>query len=325
MNELISSGSFRWSLESRVHRRRALRAIYFAITATCCSGAVLATEAEKEADPAASPAVIVYAAGDIADCRRVPPERSGAAETAALIESELARNSQGIVLSLGDHTYPNGHPSEFEHCYRETWGKFKERTYPAPGNHEYRTPGAAGYFEYFGPVAGEKQKGYYRFEAGGWQIISLNSNLRGAAFSEQLSWLKSTLAQDRAHCTVAFWHHPVYSSGNHGSEEIMEPAWRMLADANVELVLSAHDHHYERFAPMNADGRRDDAQGTRQFVVGTGGARLTKLRFFRRHSEVTGNSSHGVLKLALQPGTYTWEFLPTKAAMQVDRGAGSCR
>jgi acid phosphatase type 7 len=279
-----------------------------------------------EANPSqASSGIVVYAAGDIADCRRVPPDQSGAAETAALIEGELARNDRAIVLSLGDHTYPDGHPSEFERCYQATWGQFKDRTYPTPGNHEYRTHAAQGYFGYFGTAAGDRQRGYYRFKVGDWQIISLNSNLSGTAFSAQLEWLKSTLAQNTAHCTLAYWHHPVFSSGSHGNEDIMLPAWRMLADAKVELVLSAHDHHYERFAPMNADGRRDDAQGTRQFIIGTGGARLTKFRLFKRHSEATGNTSHGVLKLVLQPGRYTWEFMPTRPGTQTDLGSDSCR
>lgn len=269
--------------------------------------------------------IAVYAAGDIADCRRVPPERSGAAETAALIERALTRDRQAIVLSLGDHTYPDGRPPEFTHCYQPTWGRFKERTYPTPGNHEYRTPSAAGYFGYFGTAAGNRQGGYYHFKAGDWQIISLNSNLKESAFTAQLEWLKSVLAQHASRCTLAFWHHPVFSSGEHGNEDGMLPAWRMLADAKAELVLSAHDHHYERFAPMSADGRRDDAKGTRQFIVGTGGARLTKFRLFKRHSEATGNSSHGVLKLVLQPEAYEWEFMPTASGVQGDRGRGVCR
>lgn len=268
---------------------------------------------------------MVYAAGDIADCRRVRPEKSGAAETAALVENELTRNDQAIVLSLGDHTYPDGRPGEFKNCYQATWGRFKERTYPTPGNHEYRTRGADGYFDYFGKAAGDHQAGYYHFQAGDWQIISLNSNLSGKAFSAQLDWLQSVLAQSPSRCTLAYWHHPVFSSGSHGNEDIMQPAWRMLADAKAELVLSAHDHHYERFAPMNADGKADHAQGTRQFIVGTGGARLTKFRLFKRHSEATSNTSHGVLKLVLSPDTYTWEFMPSQPQDQTDRGSGTCR
>ncbi|MGV3742626.1 MAG: metallophosphoesterase family protein, partial [Burkholderiaceae bacterium] len=211
------------------------------------------------------------------------------------------------------------------HCYHATWGRFKERTHPTPGNHEYRTRSAEGYFDYFGAAAGDRQGGFYRFQAGDWQIISLNSNLKGDAYFVQLEWLKSVLAENTARCTLAYWHHPVFSSGDHGNEDAMLPAWRMLAQAKAELVLSAHDHHYERFGPMNADGKRDDAHGTRQFIVGTGGAALTKFKLFKRHSEATGNSSHGVLKLALKPDAYDWEFMPTKAGTPGDRGSGSCR
>jgi 3',5'-cyclic AMP phosphodiesterase CpdA len=266
----------------------------------------------------------VYAAGDIADCRRLAPGNSGAAKTAALIEAGLAQNPQAAILSLGDNTYPDGDPREFEHCYHPTWGKFKHRTYPAPGNHEYRTRGAIGYFQYFGDAAGPAQRGYYSFKLGDWHIISLNSNLKDQAFAAQLEWLKTDLEQNPARCTLAYWHHPLQSSGGHGNVGVMESAWHILAEANVELVLAAHDHHYERFAPMDSAGKRDDARGIRQFIVGTGGATMTKFRLVKRHSEARNNHSLGVLKLMLGSGDYDWQFLPTVPGEYTDGGKGSC-
>lgn len=266
----------------------------------------------------------IYAAGDIADCRHINAADSGAARTAALIGAALAQDADAAVLTLGDNTYPDGTPREFNDCYETTWGKFKARTFPSPGNHEYRTTGASGYYHYFGALAGPPQRGYYSVKLGRWHIISLNSNLDGAAHDAQLVWLKAILAQSDALCTLAFWHHPLYSSGGHSATGHMQDVWQTLRSANADLVLAAHDHDYERFAPQDSEGNRDDARGMRQFVVGTGGARLTPFRFTRRNSEVTDNSTHGVLKLVLKESGYEWAFLPVESDGFSDRGAALC-
>jgi hypothetical protein len=224
---------------------------------------------------AAAPAVTVYAAGDIARCVHPDPAWSGAAATAELVSAGLAADPQAAVLVLGDTTYPRGAAAEYADCYGPTWGRFKHRSWPAPGNHEYATAGAAPYFSYFGARAG---RGYYRVRLGSWRVFSLDSNLAGAAQAAQLAWLRAELERDPARCTLAYWHHPLYSSGMHGSYARMKPAWQLLYRAGAELVLSGHDHVYERFAPQDADGRRDDARGIRQFVAGTGGAFPTLLR-----------------------------------------------
>lgn len=271
--------------------------------------------------------VPVLAAGDIADCRRNRPEDSGAAETARLIEAELAQHTQARVLALGDNTYPIGLFSEFVDCYDPTWGRFKDRTLPVAGNHEYYSPEAAGYYRYFGNAAGPQGRGYYSTRIGDWQVIALNSNLKPPQHAEQLAWLKKELAETRRACTLAFWHHPRHSSGGHGSSMRMDDAWRLLAEHGADVVLAAHDHDYERFAPLDANGELDTARGMRSFVVGTGGARLTPLRFPRAHSEITDNTTHGVLKLMLKPTGYEWEFLPVRPAAEggfSDRGAASC-
>jgi 3',5'-cyclic AMP phosphodiesterase CpdA len=270
--------------------------------------------------------VTVYTAGDIARCAYRDPAWSGAAATADIVRAGLAADPNAVVLTLGDHTYPRGTAREFADCYGPTWGRFKERTYPAPGNHEYATAHAAPYFRYFGARAG---RGYYSVDLGGWHLISLDSNLATAALAAQLAWLRDDLVQHPARCTLAFWHHPLYSSGGHGNVGLMRDAWAALYQAGAELVLSGHDHDYERFAPQDADGRLDPARGIRQFVVGTGGAYPTPFLWPRAHSEVRDNRRMGVLRLRLQDGGYEWEFMRVAGdsplnSPAADRGRAGC-
>lgn len=271
--------------------------------------------------------VTVYAAGDIADCRYRAPQDSGAAATAMLVRAGLAADPGAMALTLGDHTYPVGLPAEFNDCYHSTWGQFRERTLPVPGNHEYYTAGAPGYYAYFGARAAQEQGGYYSVQLGKWHVIGLNSTLSGAAAEAQLAWVRNELARQAGPCTLAMLHHPRYSSGGHASNPAMDPLWQALVAGGVELLLSAHDHNYERFAPQDAAGRRDDAFGMRQFVVGTGGAMLTPVRLARANSELKDNSVHGVLRLDLFDIGYTWEFLPVASEASppfTDRGASNC-
>lgn len=268
--------------------------------------------------------VTVYAAGDVADCSNFKPPYTGAAKTAELIAEGLGKDKDSAVLLLGDATYPVGLPAEFANCYEPTWGKFKARTYPSPGNHEYYTPQATGYYAYFGDAAGPARRGYYSFDIGSWHVISLNSNLKPETHQTQLEWLKNDLEQHKTRCTLAYWHHPVFSSGGHGSSERMLDAWKMLVAADADLVLVGHDHDYERFAPQDGDGNRDDRRGIREFVVGTGGAHLTPFRFRKPNSEVSNNSTIGVLKLSLKELGYEWEFVPTTADGFTDHGAALC-
>ena len=213
---------------------------------------------------------------------------------------------------------------EFISCYEPTWGRFKDRTYPAPGNHEYNTPAAIGYFGYFGAAAGPDGRGYYSTDLGAWHIVSLNSNLKDDAQRAQLAWLKQDLGQHRSRCTLAFWHHPMISSGGHGNNETMQDLWRALASAGADVVLAGHDHNYERFAPLDRDGKRNDERGIRQFIVGTGGAKLTPLGLRKPNSEASDNSTYGVLKMVLKESGYEWEFLPLPGSSFTDRGAAFC-
>lgn len=268
----------------------------------------------------------VYAAGDIAYCSASDPAWSGAADTARLLEAELARDPNAAVLLLGDNVYQRGTAREYASCYHPTWGRFKERTWPSPGNREYASAGARGYFDYFGKAAGP---GYYAVQLGAWRVLSLDSNLSGAAQDAQLAWLAAELEQHRPRCTLAYWHHPLYSSGWHGSNPHMRAAWELLYRAGAEIVLAGHDHTYERFAPQDAHGRLDRERGIRQFVVGTGGSFHTPFGWPRPHSEMRDNSRFGVLKLVLAPDSYRWEFLEAAYdgfpnGQPPDRGAGRC-
>jgi len=193
----------------------------------------------------------------------------------------------GTVYTTGDNAYESGTASEFANCYDPSWGRstIKERTYPTLGNHEYySTANASGYFEYFGAVAGDPQKGYYSYDLGSWHVISLNSNcsfVAGgcAAGSPQVEWLKNDLAAHSNACTLAYWHHPLFSSGTlNGGFPKMKPSWEALYTAKAEVVLNGHVHNYERFAPQTPSGVADPAQGIREFVVGTGGRSLNTFK-----------------------------------------------
>jgi 3',5'-cyclic AMP phosphodiesterase CpdA len=286
---------------------------------------LLAAAAFACAGAHAAPAVTVYTAGDIANCPHPDTRFTGAADTAAVVETGLKADPAAVVLTLGDHTYPYGRPREYTACYGPTWGRFRDRTYPAPGNHEYATANGAPYFAYFGERAAH---GHYSFELGPWHVISLDSDLTGAAHAAQLAWLRDDLARHPARCTLAYWHHPLYSSGGHGSIAKMHDAWDLLYKAGAEIVLSGHDHDYERFAPQDADGHLDRARGIVQFVVGTGGAFATPFLWPVAHSEFRENNRYGVMRLRLFDGRYEWQFLPVAGTLEQgpvpDHGSAQC-
>jgi len=267
---------------------------------------------------AAEEPVVVLAAGDIASCKS-----NGDEETARLLE-ELP----GEILALGDLAYPGGSAREFAECYVPSWGRHKARTYPTPGNHDYRTKGAEPYFAYFGASAGRPDQGWYSFELGPWHVVSLNSNcdeIGGCSpSSAQGRWLAADLAAHPTDCTLAYWHHARFNSGSkHGNTKEMAAFWDILQQHRADLILSGHEHVYERFAPQNAAGRADP-NGIRQFTVGTGGASLRGFGTIQPNSEAHSGAAHGVLKLTLHPASYDWEFVPVAGADYSDRGSASC-
>ena len=230
----------------------------------------------------------------------------------------------GTVFALGDNAYPSGRTEDYRDCYTPSWGRHLTRTRPAPGNHDYESAGAAPYFAYFGGNAGASGVGYYSFELGSWHIISLNSNIPAQATSAQGLWLKQDLETfQNFKCTLAYWHHPLFTSGSNGDSAEMREFWRLLYSANTDVVLSAHDHDYERFALQDADGRPDPSRGIREFVVGTGGGTLRPFVTVHANSEVRIAQTYGVLKLTLQDNGYQWEFVPASGG-QADSGFGFC-
>lgn len=267
--------------------------------------------------------ITVYTAGDIAECTSKKLAAHSAA-TAEIINAGIAQDPNAIVLTLGDHTYPVSTSAEYEYCYEPTWGKFKNRTYPIAGNHEYYIPSAYTYFEYFGDAAGSQEKPYYSFNKGSWHIIALDSNLKKEQLQAQFDWLAEDLKNNPSSCTLAYWHHPMYSSGLHGNITIMKPAWEMLMAAKADLVLSAHDHFYERYALQNSEGEKDDQAGIREIIVGTGGAKLMPALWQRKHSEVLNTKVHGILKLELKKQGYEWEFLAVEGSTFTDKGSTEC-
>lgn len=236
------------------------------------------------------------------------------------------------VLILGDSQYPWAEGPDYAASYHPSWGRLKSVTHPALGNHEYGRGGrggADGYFDYFGAAAGERSKGWYSFDLGGWHIIALNSMCRQAggcdANSPQGRWLRADLlANSGARCTLAYWHHPRFSSGLHGNNPKTEPLWRALFNAGAEVVLSGHDHNYERFAPQTPAGERHDMRGMRQFVVGTGGESVYPVTRIDPNSEFHKSGTFGALALDLGTAGYTWRFL-SEGGATVDAGSGSCR
>jgi hypothetical protein len=260
---------------------------------------------------------VLVGAGDIARCGA-----EGDEATAALLD-----RIPGIVFTAGDNAYPSGTDRDFDRCYNVGWGRHRERTRPAPGNHEYRSGSADPYFDYFGERAGPRHLGWYSYDAGDWHVVVLNSNCSEVGCrrgSDQEQWLRADLAAHPAACTLAYWHHPRFSSGMHGNHDRVKDFWDALYEAGADVVVSGHDHDYERFAPMTPDGELDTARGIREFVVGTGGGDLRPFEQTVPNSEVRESGTFGVLKLTLRRGGYDWEFVPAAGATFRDSGSGTC-
>ena len=284
---------------------------------------------------------VVAAAGDIA-CDPSDSSFNGGNGTSEECRQRWTANlitgmGADAVLPLGDNQYYCGGYNAFLQSYNLSWGGFRSITHPSVGNHEYLTSGgtgcnagnagANGYFTYFGAAAGQRGQGYYSYDIGSWHLIALNSNCSDAggcsATSPQGQWLAADLAAHQATCTLAYWHIPLYSSGGRANEN-SRPFWRLLYDNNADLILSAHDHTYERFAPQTPNGAVDQARGIREFVVGTGGANHTSFVNTAANSEVRNSTTFGVLKLTLLPTSYAWQFVPEAGQAFIDAGTTSC-
>lgn len=271
--------------------------------------AVLASFASAGLDP------VLVGAGDIADCMT----------GADMATARLVEGIRGLVFTAGDEAYPDGSARRFHDCYGPSWGRFRDRTLPAVGNHEYGTPRAAGHFGYFGPERGRPGQAWYSLDVGAWHVIVLDSDcdiVGCGPGSAQLAWLEADLAARPAPCTLAIWHHPRFSSGSHGNDRAVGPFWSALMAAGAELVINGHDHDYERFAPQTPGGRLARADGVREFVVGTGGAHLYRFHAIRANSRLR-LSTHGVLRLTLHAASYDWQFIGTDNSIG-DAGTSPC-
>jgi hypothetical protein len=264
------------------------------------------TDPRPESPPPAGGAEVFVGAGDIATCEM------NSEATARLLDS-----IGGTVFTLGDHAYPRGAVAEFRDCYEPTWGRHKARTRPSPGNHDYES-GSDTYFSYFGANAGPHGLGYYEYQLGSWHVLALNSN---TSLPAQVTWLKNVLERNRSRCTIAYWHHPLYSSGPSAKVSGIRDWWEVLYEFGADVVLSSHDHLYERFAPQDDRGRFDAERGIRQFIAGTGGAPPHVARDRMPNSELI-ISTFGVLKLTLLADGYEWQFVPVSGPG--DSGSGRC-
>jgi hypothetical protein len=259
----------------------------------------------------AATGTVLLAVGDIGSC-------DGTQDEAV---ASLAAELPGTIALLGDIAYPDGSASDYADCFDPAWGPLLGRIRPAPGNHDYQTTEATGYFTEFGAAAGTPGQGWYSYELGEWHVVVLNSNCDSVggcgAGSAQLAWLGQDLALHPADCTLAYWHHPRYSSGLHGDDEQSDPLWRAVAAAGADVVLVAHDHDYERFAPID---------GIRSFVVGTGGRSLYEMLRPPEHgSELRSNTSYGLLMLTLRPAGYDWRFVSAPGSTLTDSGTNTCQ
>ncbi|MEA2374603.1 MAG: hypothetical protein QOD53_1066 [Thermoleophilaceae bacterium] len=287
--------------------------------------------------PTPGPDPVIGAAGDIA----CDPADSGYNGGAGMVDRCQQRATSNLVvgtglsgvLTLGDEQYDDATLSKFQQVYAGTWGRANNLAHPGIGNHEYLTSGAKGYFDYFngtgnqsGP-AGDRDKGYYSFNLGTWHVVALNSNcsiVSCSSGSAQDQWLKADLASNKNACTLAFWHHPRFSSGQAGSISSTGTLFQDLYNANADLVLTGHDHTYERFAPQTPGAVADSARGIREFVVGTGGKSLFDWSSIKANSQVRNNNAFGVLRVTLHPSSYDWKFAPIAGQSFSDSGSTAC-
>jgi hypothetical protein len=280
---------------------------------------------------------VIAAAGDIA-CDPTDPGFNGGAGTKDRCQQRATSNlllNTGLsgVITLGDEQYDEASLAKFNQVYGTTWGRANNLNRPAVGNHEYLTPNAAGYFDYFNGVgnstgpAGARDKGYYSYNLGSWHIVALNSNCSKVACtsgSTQEAWLRDDLARNPTKCTMAFFHHPRWSSGLAGNNSNMGSLVTDLYRAGADVILAGHDHLYERFGPQNPSAGADSATGIREFIVGTGGKSLVDFTSVQPNSQVRDNTTFGVLRMGLHSDSYDWKFQPIAGQSFTDSGSTNC-
>ena len=274
-------------------------------------------------ESAAGPDIVLLAAGDIAEC-----DHQGDEATARIVEEY----PDATVATLGDNAYESGTAAEFEACYGPSWGRFKDRTRPATGNHDHSTENAQGYWDYYGARGGPYDRYYYSYDLGLWHVVVLNSDCWRVGGCEvddpQIQWLRRDLQRHQSLCTLAYWHRPPFSSGRYGDPkdtDRVRPLWETVQEGGVDLVLTGHEHSYERFDPMDAEGNADRQAGTRLIIAGTGGGNLRPFPNPPLPTTAVRNAeTWGVLRLTLRPAGYDWSFLPVAGETFTDAGSGTC-
>ena len=280
---------------------------------------------------ALSGAAVFIGAGDIGVCGA-----RGDEETAALVDSVIKADSavhvESVVFTVGDNAYPAGLDRDFVRCFAPSWGDPKKRIMklirPAIGNHDYQSQRGSAYYCYFGARAGPALKGYYSYDIGAWHAVVLNSEIAAVgtreARDEQETWLRNDLRDHSKPCTLAYFHRPLYSSGAHGTSPLMRSIWKILADGGADLVINGHEHHYERFLPMNAAGVLDTLNGMAEIIVGTGGGGLTGIRSRPAPNSAVRIQGHwGALIATLGSGEYRTSFIDTSGEVW-DAAGGKC-
>lgn len=315
--------------------QHALPLCIVALAGVACKPTVQNTPPPAAASPelvALSGAAVFIGVGDIASCAS-----RGDEQTAALVDSVLRADSVAkvtdVVFTLGDNAYPSGRGQDFANCFTPSWGdstkRIMKKIRPTPGNHEHLTGLAAPYYAYFGKQAGSASKGYYSYDLGEWHIIALNSEMMvngsfaASDVQDQLTWLRQDLQSNQKFCTLAYWHHPRFSSGWHGSDQRLDPFWQALYSAGVDVVLNGHDHEYERFEPLSPAGVVDTARGIVEMVAGTGGGDLRGFSRIVPHSASRVEGHFGVLKLTLGAKEYQHALIDVSGRVW-DPGSGKC-
>lgn len=293
--------------------------------------------ARVEAPFRLTPDPVVAAAGDIACDPRDPNFNGGEGVPGACRQ----RHTSDVVLAmkptavlvLGDIQYESSQPEHWPVSYGPSWGRFKDITWPVMGNHENAGGNPRAYFDYFGPRVGTPDRAYYSFDLGAWHLVALNTNYENcgelrnvncANAGAQEAWLRADLAAHPQQCVLAYFHYPRFSSGDHGDHPTVQGIWEILHAARADVVLTGHDHDYERFAPQDPLGVADPINGIRQFVVGTGGKDFRSFPRVKANSEARNNHAHGVLRLGLHQGGYDWAFVPEAGASYSDSGTAQC-
>lgn len=324
------------AVPNSVHAEAANTQLYLPFVTKSLSGVVTSATPTPVHPPDPLPTggddPVIAAAGDIA-CDPTNSAYRGGTGTASACRQKytsdlMTQMNLAAVLPLGDNQLESGTLAAFQQSYDSSWGRLNSIVRPIVGNHEYLTTGASGYYQYFGAAAGDPRKGYYSYDIGAWHLIALNSQCSSIGGcktgSPQEAWLRADLAAHPNKCTLAYWHIPLWSSGGRANAN-MTTITQDLYNAHADIILTGHDHIYERFALQNGSGAADPARGIRAFIVGTGGANHTTLATIAKNSEVRNDTTFGVLKLTLHPTSYDWKFIPEPGKSFSDSGSEACR